>query len=117
MGCGNPKVKLEDELMILKLERAQIQMERVNQLKLLDEIGGGPYKPATIPDYIAPHGKINKIENHEKSQKHLRFNFKKPTARRSLIRNKSQVIKSKNKEEKLIKRRTVKFNSSKLLVK
>ena len=31
MGCGNAKVKIEDELMILKLERAQIQMERVNQ--------------------------------------------------------------------------------------
>ena len=33
MGCGNSKEKLEDEMIKLKFQRAQIQMERKNQIK------------------------------------------------------------------------------------
>ena len=109
MGCGNAKVKIEDELMILKLERAQIQMERVNQLKLLDEIGGGPFKPANIPDYVAPNG-INKESNNNIGE-----NLKKPTTRSLSKRNRSLVVKRKSKQFKSLKRKTVKYNSSKLI--
>ena len=62
MGCHEGKVKLEDEIMKAKLERYQIQMERINQLKLLEQLVGKPVKPSTIPDYIAPNIK-NKIKN------------------------------------------------------
>ena len=37
MGCGNSKEKLEDEMIKLKFQRAQIQMERKNQIKILEE--------------------------------------------------------------------------------
>ena len=36
MGCGNSKEKLENEMIKLKFQRAQIQMERKNQIKLLE---------------------------------------------------------------------------------
>ena len=109
MGCGNAKVKIEDELMKLKLERAQIQMERVNQLKLLDEIGGGPFKPAIIPDYVAPNG-INKDSNDD-----IGKSLKKPTTRSFPKRNRSLVVKRQSKQIKSLKRRTVKYNSGKLM--
>ena len=38
MGCGNSKEKLEDEMIKLKFQRAQIQMERKNQIKILEGI-------------------------------------------------------------------------------
>ena len=52
MGCGDPKEKLEDELMKLKMARIELQMERYNQLKLLKDIDGKEVKTAKIPDYI-----------------------------------------------------------------
>ena len=38
MGCGDSKEKIEDEMIKLKFQRAQIQMERKKQIKLLEEI-------------------------------------------------------------------------------
>ena len=61
MGCGTSKEKVENEMMKLQMERAQVQMERINQLKLLEEIGYRPFKRRSIPDYIAPeNNNINK---------------------------------------------------------
>ena len=34
MGCGDSKEKIEDEMIKLKFQRAQIQMERKKQIKL-----------------------------------------------------------------------------------
>ena len=31
MGCGTPREKLEDEMMVYKLERMAIQMEKENE--------------------------------------------------------------------------------------
>ena len=52
MGCGNPKEKLEDEIMKAKMARIELQMERYNQLKLLKNNYGKDIKTAIIPDYI-----------------------------------------------------------------
>ena len=32
MGCGNPKEKVEDEMMKMKMARIELQMERHKQL-------------------------------------------------------------------------------------
>ena len=52
MGCGNPREKVENEMIKIKMERIQIQMERTNQLKLLRDIDGKELKFQKIPDYI-----------------------------------------------------------------
>ena len=67
MGCGNPKEKVEDELMKTKLERIQVQMERVNQIKLLEEMTGEHIKTVKIPDYIEENTNKNKINNENKN--------------------------------------------------
>ena len=38
MGCGESREKIEDEMIKLKFQRAQIQMERKKQIKILEGI-------------------------------------------------------------------------------
>ena len=38
MGCGDSREKIEDEMIKLKFERAQIQMERKKQIQILEGI-------------------------------------------------------------------------------
>ena len=52
MGCGNAREKLEYEMMMMKLERVGIQLERQNQIQLLEKIDGKKMKLYEIPDYI-----------------------------------------------------------------
>ena len=52
MGCGNAREKLENEMIMMKLQRIGIQMERQNQVKLLEGIDGRKIKVPNIPDYI-----------------------------------------------------------------
>ena len=54
MGCSGPREKLEDQMMIMKLERMEVQMEREKQLKKLSEIDGRKIQKNNIPDYIDP---------------------------------------------------------------
>ena len=68
MGCGNLKKDIENQMMIIKLERVKIQMERINNLKLLEEIDG--FKKTgflPIPDYIEPNSE-EKTNNLNMSQ-------------------------------------------------
>ena len=50
MGCGTPKEKLENEIIAMKLERVWVQMERRNQIKLLEDIDGVKINEPNIPD-------------------------------------------------------------------
>ena len=109
MGCHEGKEKLEDEIMKAKLERYQIQMERINQLKLLEELGGKPIKPPTIPDYIAPNIK-NEIKNEKKNITSSLTSKKKLPIRVKPKRSKSNVVRKKinfNEEgmEKIVKKK------------
>ena len=54
MGCGSAREKLEDEMMVYKLERMEIQMEKEKELKKLAEIEGHTIERNFIPDYIDP---------------------------------------------------------------
>ena len=54
MGCAGEKEKLEDKMMLMKLERMELQMEKEKQLKKLSELEGHEIKRNHIPDYIDP---------------------------------------------------------------
>ena len=54
MGCSGPREKLEDQMMVMKLERMEVQMEREKQLKKLSEMDGRKIQKNNIPDYIDP---------------------------------------------------------------
>ena len=82
MGCGSPKEKLEDEMMVYKLERMDIQMQKEKELKKLEQIEGHVIERSKIPDYIDPQfakekrlypmqpdNKDNDNENNENSKK------------------------------------------------
>ena len=64
MGCGTMKEKLENEMIAMKLERVAVQMERRNQIKLLEDIDGRKIDEPNIPDYlILKNPDINKTKN------------------------------------------------------
>ena len=54
MGCSGPREKLEDKMMLMKLERMEIQMEKEKELSKLSQIEGHKIKPCHVPDYIDP---------------------------------------------------------------
>lgn len=54
MGCGTAKERLEDNMMVYKLERMEIQMEKEKEIKKLEEITGKEFPRHKIPDYIDP---------------------------------------------------------------
>ena len=54
MGCSGAKEKLEDQMMLVKLARMEIQMEKEKELKKLSEIEGKPVQRGVVPDYIDP---------------------------------------------------------------
>ena len=54
MGCGSAREKIEDKMMVYKLERMEIQMEKEKELKKLAEIEGHTIERHKIPDYIDP---------------------------------------------------------------
>ena len=54
MGCGTAREKLEDEMMVYKLERMEVQMQKEKELKKLAEIEGHTIERHQIPDYIDP---------------------------------------------------------------
>ena len=67
MGCtGGAREKLEDKIMLMKLERMELRMEKAKQLEKLSEIEGHKINMHKIPDYIDPKfAKENKIYDDE----------------------------------------------------
>ena len=53
MGCGDSREKIEDEMIKLKFERAQIQMERKKQIQILEGMERKKITEPVIPDYIS----------------------------------------------------------------
>ena len=90
MGCSDPKVKIESEIIKMKMDRVEIQMERQNQLKLLKDIDGCEIKVNKIPDYIDN----DYLESQETNR--IKKKFKKIKLRKS----KSMVVKKENNNNK-----------------
>ena len=93
MGCGSAREKLENEMILMKLERIGIQMERQNQVKLLENIDGRKIKVPEIPDYLESKLQTKEISNNRKKLNRRMFTSKKnlPMQKRS----KSVYIKNK----------------------
>ena len=71
MGCGDSKEKIEDEMIKLKFERAQIQMERKKQIQILEGIERKKITEPVIPDYISlkPEKPFKNIQTEVKTKK------------------------------------------------
>ena len=54
MGCSGEREKIKDKMILLKLERMQIKIEKEKVLGKLSEITGHKIKSGRIPDYIDP---------------------------------------------------------------
>ena len=54
MGCAGEREKIEDKMMLMKLERMEVQMEKEKTLKKLSEMEGRQIPFGHVPDYIDP---------------------------------------------------------------
>ena len=102
MGCEDSKEKIVNEMIALKLERVGVQMERKNQIKLLEEIDGNKIKEPTISDYLVlePKEKNNKKSINKKSNKKMPIIIKK-LDKNSQNRMRSKSVNVKNKIKNL----------------
>ena len=102
MGCGNSKEKLEDEMIKLKFKRAQIQMERKNQIKILEGLEKKKITEPVIPDFIClrPEKPTKKIltEIKEKGITSDKKENKKNIKKEPENKNRSKSVKTKNKK-------------------
>ena len=120
MGCS-AKESLEDQMLLMKLDRLEIQMEKEMQLKKLGEMHGAPVRKSIIPDYIDPvFAKENNLyegededdndddedqdfEEDEKNEE-KKVNFKSP--QRKTIKSEKIKPKKNSKSTKNVKRYT-----------
>ena len=97
MGCSGPREKIEDKMMLMKLERMEIQMEKEKELNKLSQIEGHKIKPCHVPDYIDPKfAKEKNIYNDDE----LEENDDKKTEINGKNKNKKGKDKDKDKEKK-----------------
>ena len=93
MGCGSAREKLENEMILMKLERIGVQMERQNQIKLLENIDCRKIKVPEIPDYLENKLQIKEISNNKKKLNRKMFMSKKKLP----VQKRSQSVYIKNK--------------------
>ena len=101
MGCSGEKEKIEDKMMIMKLERMEVQMEKEKILKRLSEIEGRTVRSSLIPDYIDPKFAEEKkiynadLGNNEKTD----INGKDDKKEKKGNKNKNKKVKDKLKDK------------------
>ena len=113
MGCAGAKETLEDKMLLMKLDRLEIQMRKEVELKKLNEKYGEPIRKSIVPDYIDPEfaKEYNLDENHEdikvdtKTEKKSEQQSGKQSEKQSEKQN--EKILPKKKSSKRIKRNTV----------
>ena len=113
MGCTGAKEKLEDRMMLMKLKRMEIQMEKEKELKKLSEIEGKPVQRGIVPDYIDPvfareknlydddfvlNDKKTEIPNKKKQVKE-KANMTNKKLKRNKTKDKNSEITSKKKKK------------------
>ena len=113
MGCTGAKEKLEDRMMLMKLKRMEIQMEKEKELKKLSEIEGKPVQRGIVPDYIDPvfareknlydddfvlNDKKTEISNKKKQVKE-KANMTNKKLKRNKTKDKNNEITSKKKKK------------------
>ena len=113
MGCAGAKETLEDKMLLMKLDRLEIQMRKEVELKKLNEKYGEPIRKSIVPDYIDPKfvKEYNLDENYEdikvdtKTEKKSEQQSGKQSEKQSEQQN--EKILPKKKSSKRIKRNTV----------
>ena len=113
MGCAGAKETLEDKMLLMKLDRLEIQMRKEVELKKLNEKYGEPIRKSIVPDYIDPEfaKEYNLDENYEdikvdtKTEKKSEQQSGKQSEQQSEQQN--EKILPKKKSSKRIKRNTV----------
>jgi hypothetical protein len=113
MGCAGAKETLEDKMLLMKLDRLEIQMRKEVELKKLNEKYGEPIRKSIVPDYIDPKfaKEYNLDENYEdikvdtKTEKKSEQQSGKQSEQQS--EKQSEKILPKKKSSKRIKRNTV----------
>ena len=63
MGCGNPREDIEDKIMLIRIKRMKIQMEREKNLKILSDLEGYTINIDNLPDYLASSNKAKLVDN------------------------------------------------------
>ena len=116
MGCSGAREKIEDKIMLLKLERTEIQMEKEKELNKLSELEGHTIKPNQIPDYIDHNfAKIKIIYNDDDEfcfpDKKTGFTSNNQNKKRKGKGKRKRKRKSKNKQK--LKKRMIKENIEK----
>ena len=107
MGCSNSREKLENEMIKLKFQRVQIQMERKNQIKILEGLEKKKITEPVIPDFISlkPERPIKKILTDTKNEK----NKKKENKNKKDKKDKANIKDKKDKND--IKKRSKSENA------
>ena len=113
MGCAGAKETLEDKMLLMKLDRLEIQMRKEVELKKLNEKYGELIRKSIVPDYIDPEfaKEYNLDENYEdikvdtKTEKKSEQQSGKQSEKQSEQQN--EKILPKKKSSKRIKRNTV----------
>ena len=102
MGCGNSKEKIEDEMIKIKFQRAQIQMERKNQIKILEGLEKKKITEPVIPDFISlkPERQGKKLLTDTKNKSPINNKIQKENKDKTAQDNKkrSKSVKTKNKK-------------------
>ena len=121
MGCAGAKETLEDKMLLMKLDRLEIQMRKEIELKKLNEKYGEPIRKSIVPDYIDPEfaKEYNLDENYKdikvdtktekKSEQQSGKQSEKQSEQQSgkQSENQNEKILPKKKSSKRIKRNTV----------
>ena len=99
MGCGNARENLEDQIMILRLKKMTIQIEKEKNLKLLSDLEGKIINNDNFPEYLASrNGKqINKLNFEQNSN--IDINPPPDEGRIGQNVNSSPIIQDNKKEE------------------
>ena len=99
MGCGSVREKLEDQMMVYKLERMEIQMEKERELKKLSDIEGHAIERHHVPDYIDPQfAKEKRLYIEQKENKENQNNNTNESKKKK--KNKRMIVKVGTKKSK-----------------
>ena len=102
MGCGSPEEKIRNEMLMLKLKRIGIRMERKENLKMLFNSVGKVPAFTPIPDYL-DHRFARKrgliISENQKTSVNNNENPKRAISLRKMSKRKSSknITRKKNK--------------------
>ena len=97
MGCATMKEKNESQIMLLKIERAEIGKEREEKIKQLEEMTGEKIYRKPIPDYLLLNDNTKDSSNDDSiKKKKRRSSSKKSISDRHNLHN-SRITSSRTK--------------------